>query len=419
MSASHKKTKKRPQPLYTGIEGDKTHHLTGPFLPQTPLGGTPRSASPAFRVNFTQRSAFIRWAIDPALSFKICLLPVILWLNWKLLAPYADPGAPNPFSIFLISGYIPTSSPEDPRYRKTWWDIPFIMFYVVFFSFVRQTLAIRVSRPLAKYFGLRSEGKLDRFGEQMYAFLYFMVFGAWGYRVMLQLPTYWYKTSALWEGGTILSSGIPDFLRPVIGYPHWDMKPDLKAYYLVQFGYWWQQLVVLVLGLEKPRKDYHELVAHHFVTLWLIGWSYLVNLTLIGNAVYMSMDIPDTFLAFSKLLNYIQWNTAKVYAFGIFFAIWTYFRHYLNILILWSVWFEEPTLPQSVKHWSWEEGVYLPNWMKYQIFIPLFLLQCLNLFWYYYMFKILVRGLMTNEVDDHRSDDEGDDDDNADDKKND
>jgi acyl-CoA-dependent ceramide synthase len=55
----------------------------------------------------------------------------------------------------------------------------------------------------------------------------------------------------------------------------------------------------------------------------------------------MSMDIPDTFLAvswlriqgshkstpiilqFSKLLNYIQWNTAKVYAFGVFFGVWT------------------------------------------------------------------------------------------------
>jgi len=81
----------------------------------------------------------------------------------------------------------------------------------------------------------------------------------------------------------------------------------------MQFAYWWQQLLVLVLGLEKPRKDYWELVAHHFVTLWLVGygsisqsriqakrifrWSYLVNLTYIGNAVYMSMDIPDTFLA--------------------------------------------------------------------------------------------------------------------------
>lgn len=269
--------------------------------------------------------------------------------------------------------------------------------YIVVFSFIRESLSSKVSRPLAKYFGIRNENKIDRFAEQMYALVYFTVFGAWGYRVMAQLPSYWYNTSAFWDA-----------------YPSWAIKPELKAYYLIQFAYWWQQLLVLILGLEKPRKDYLELVAHHFVTLWLIGWSYITNHTLIGNAVYMSMDIPDAFLALSKLLNYIQWNTAKTYAFGVFFLIWTYFRHYLNIWILWSVWFESSDIPEWTKKWSWSEGVYMPAWMPYQIFVPLLLLQGLNLFWYSLMTKILIRGIMTSEVDDHRSDDEGGDEDEHD-----
>ena len=33
--------------------------------------------------------------------------------------------------------------------------------------------------------------------------------------------------------------------------------------------------------------------ASHFTD----SWSYLLNLTIIGNAIYMSMDIPDAFLA--------------------------------------------------------------------------------------------------------------------------
>jgi very-long-chain ceramide synthase len=48
------------------------------------------------------------------------------------------------------------------------------------------------------------------------------------------------------------------------------MTGELKRYYLMQSAYWVQQLIVLVLGLEKPRKDYYELVAHHIVTIWLI-----------------------------------------------------------------------------------------------------------------------------------------------------
>jgi len=70
-------------------------------------------------------------------------------------------------------------------------------------------------------------------------------------------------------------------------YPVWTMTPALKSYYLLHFAYWLQQFLVLALRLEKPRRDYTELVVHHFVTLWLIGWSYLVNMTWIGNLVYM------------------------------------------------------------------------------------------------------------------------------------
>lgn len=51
------------------------------------------------------------------------------------------------------------------------------------------------------------------------------------------------------------------------------MLPELKHYQLMQAAYWCQQLIVLVLRLEKPRKDYHELIAHHLVTLWLIGYA--------------------------------------------------------------------------------------------------------------------------------------------------
>ena len=119
--------------------------------------------------------------IMTALAFKLLLLPLLLWVNWALLAPYLNLGVGNPFSVFIISGHIPTSSPSDPLYRKTWWDLPFIAYYIVVFSFIRETLSIKISRPLARYYGIRNENKMDRFAEQMYALVYFTVFGTWGY----------------------------------------------------------------------------------------------------------------------------------------------------------------------------------------------------------------------------------------------
>jgi acyl-CoA-dependent ceramide synthase len=157
----------------------------------------------------------------------------------------------------------------------------------------------------------------------------------------------------------------------------------LKYYYLLQFSYWLQQMLILIAKIEKPRKDYRELVIHvrapfsatltrvslprppsiadgrrrcrrlrprqHWVTLWLIGWSYAVNLTMIGNAVFITMDVSDVFLAIAKCVNYAEgkkstgfWSTV---CFAWFVVVWTYLRHWLNIRILWSVWNEFDLIP--------------------------------------------------------------------------
>lgn len=73
----------------------------------------------------------------------------------------------------------------------------------------------------------------------------------------------------------------------------------MKTYYLLEFAYWCQQFLLVALRVEKPRKDFAELVLHHIVTLWLVGGSYLVNATLIGNAVFITMDWSDVFLSVS------------------------------------------------------------------------------------------------------------------------
>ncbi|KAI0774245.1 TLC domain-containing protein [Fomes fomentarius] len=320
------------------------------------------------------------------------LIVFVLWANWEIAAPYVAKDIPNPLTpLIFISHRVPTSSNEDPRYQKGYLDLAFIAYHIVFWSFIRQSITLYICRPVARWFGIKKETKLDRFAEQGYAVIYFGVMGPWGIRIMSQLPTWWYDTKYFW-----------------IDYPHWDMKPELKRYYLMQASYWCQQLIVMLLGLEKPRKDYYELVAHHFVTLWLVGWSYLVNLTFIGNAVYLSMDIPDIFLALSKVINYIQWERIQLFVFAFFLVVWGYFRHWLNWVILYSVMFEFDLLPEWSKRWEPKDGVWLVWWMRYQIFAPLLLLQMLNLFWYYLCWRVAYRAITSSVVSDVRSDAEDD-----------
>jgi acyl-CoA-dependent ceramide synthase len=40
------------------------------------------------------------------------------------------------------------------------------------------------------------------------------------------------------------------------------MTAAVKLFYLLEFSYWLQQMLVMALKLEKPRSDYKELIAH-------------------------------------------------------------------------------------------------------------------------------------------------------------
>jgi acyl-CoA-dependent ceramide synthase len=89
--------------------------------------------------------------------------------------------------------------------------------------------------------------------------------------------------------------------------------------------------------------------------------------------------------------------------------VWTYFRHYLNLWILWSVYHDFDLIPVAERTlFDPLNGKWMDWWMKWQIFTPIALLQCLNLFWYFLIWRILFRVVFLNIQKDERSDDEDD-----------
>ncbi|GAK65825.1 longevity assurance proteins LAG1/LAC1 [Moesziomyces antarcticus] len=362
-----------------------------------------------------------RWMTAPASSLQLALIFVLAYFNWNFFIGTPDN---NPIAPFLmLSHRVPQSqvildsiAPKDgvqralqnliprsadsleARYQKGYNDLLFLVFYVIVFSFLRQSTTLYIFKPFAKWWGIKSESKQARFTEQGYAVLYWGSAAALGLYVMSFQDSWWYNLEHLW-----------------LKYPHWQMRSELKLYYLLQFSFWLQQALVMLLRLEKPRKDYYELIAHHLVTLWLIGWSYLINLTMIGTTVFVCMDIPDTWLGFSKALNYMGLDNITVVIFAIFMVIWTYFRIYLSAATLHSVWYQFELIPRYAREWEPEKGWWLVSWMRYQIFAPLFLLLLLNLFWYVLMWRIMFRAIR-GTVADERED--GEDDEEEDDKKN-
>ena len=222
------------------------------------------------------------------------LLPLILALtivSLYLVYPYPS----NPLSACLFLSYplarddpfIPAHVREDPNapthYGKGGRDFAFVGFYIIVLSFTREFCMQRLIRPIALHFGIKNRDKQSRFMEQAYTALYFGIYGPFGIYIMSRTPVWYFNTIGMYEN-----------------FPHRTHEAIVKAYYLLQASYWAQQAIVLLLMLEKPRKDFKELVAHHVITVSLIWLSYRFHFTYMGIAVYITHDISDFFLAVSQ-----------------------------------------------------------------------------------------------------------------------
>ncbi|KAH0523667.1 hypothetical protein TsFJ059_008638 [Trichoderma semiorbis] len=317
------------------------------------------------------------------------VLPAVLLLVF--LTGYAvNPSESNPLHHFLFLSYpMPQDDPLKPiHYGKGKWDIAFVAFYTIVLSFAREFIMQEVLRPLARMTGL-SKGKQARLMEQMYTALYFGVLGPAGMYVMSRTPVWYFNTRGMYEG-----------------FPHRSHEGVVKFYYLFQAAYWAQQAIVLLLGMEKPRKDFKELVGHHIVSLALIGLSYRFHFTYIGIAVYITHDISDFFLASSKALNYIDHPIVPPY-FASFVVVWIYMRHFINLKIIWSLFTEFRTVGPFELNWETQQ---YKCWISQYITTALLAsLQALNLFWLFYILRIAFRFIRDKEVTDDRSEDEDDD----------
>ncbi|KLJ08984.1 hypothetical protein EMPG_15592 [Blastomyces silverae] len=358
-----------------------------PSARQTQRGASERSGK-SHSKRRRARSFFRRWK---DISFKhTWLTPLILILI--ILAVYiVNPTESNPAHAAIFLSYPnPPETPDGPiMYGKGKKDLAFVGFYTIVLSFTREFIMQRIIRPWGVYCGIKGKGKMARFMEQVYTAIYFAFFGPFGLYVMSKTDLWYFNTTAMFEG-----------------FPHKTHTVDFKAYYLLEASYWAQQAIVLLLMLEKPRKDFKELVAHHIITLALIALSYRFHFTHIGLAVYITHDVSDFFIATSKTLNYLDSAIIGPY-FLTFICIWIYMRHYLNLRILWAVLTEFQTVgPFEL---NWETQQYKCRLSQVITFGLLSALQAINLLWLFLILRIAKNYVLSDLKKDERSDDEDED----------
>ncbi|KAJ2809265.1 Sphingosine N-acyltransferase lag1 [Coemansia guatemalensis] len=210
-----------------------------------------------------------------------------------------------------------------------------------------------------------------------------------GLYVMYNGP-HWMNTGGFWEG-----------------YPegHRQMSALMKTYYLVQMGFWFHQIFVLLI--EERRKDFVVMFTHHIITCNLLGWSLYMNFTRIGNAILCCMDFADIFLSATKCMRYLKMEKLSEVGFAIFILSWIYTRHYLYIKIMLSIIYEsQQYIPKDM--WYPEEGAYYNANVQLAFSILLGVLQLLLIYWLALVLRVVYRFVFAGDLEDNRSDSEDD-----------
>ena len=264
--------------------------------------------------------------------------------------------------------------------------------------------------PLASSMGIRKKKPKVRFAEQAWTLLYYIVSWSTGMYTMYN-SDYWLDLRALWRNWPI---------REMEGFAKW--------YYLVQFGFYLQQIVVV--NIEERRKDYAQMFTHHIITCALIFASYGYHQYRVGTLILCLMDLVDVFLPLAKILKYLHHHLACDIAFGVFIVTWLITRHVLYMWVWYSIYAH---IPQEIKYGCYQGSVQdlqgpfpTPNdwdhltqpfrdpvglvcWnnnIKWAFLTMLLALQCILLAWFVMIIRVAYKVLTGQGADDVRSDDE-------------
>ncbi|KAI9780545.1 MAG: sphingosine N-acyltransferase lag1 [Geoglossum umbratile] len=342
------------------------------------------------------------WIVDHQIGLSTNFL-ILLFLS-HLCFPAARR---HTRKFFELSYY----DPKIGKYGKGWNDIFMVVYWVIIFTGLRAAVMEWLLIPFARWGGVTKLKRRMRFAEQAWLFLYYTAFWTLGMYIMYK-SKYWLNLRELWTD-----------------YPERQMDGLFKWYYLVQYAFWIQQ--ILVVNIEERRKDHHQMVTHHLITCALMFGSYGYHQARVGNAFLCVMDVVDLLLPMAKMLKYFHFNTACDVAFGVFLVTWFGARHVLYMMLLYSVFVHlpetipfgcysgpngkgpDPSMPAPASLWKflapfmdsegpvcWTEGVH--GAFK-SLLVALQVITCV---WFVMIMKVAWRVIKGGAAEDSRSDDE-------------
>ncbi|KAI9740631.1 MAG: sphingosine N-acyltransferase lag1 [Claussenomyces sp. TS43310] len=344
------------------------------------------------------------WLVEHQIGLSVNLL-ILLGLT-HIWFPKARPTCRK---FFQLSYY----NQESAEYAIGWNDACMVLCWIVIFTGLRAFFLDHVLLPLAQHAGIRKKKDRMRFAEQAWLLMYCTTFWSLGMYTMYH-SDYWLNLRNLWTNWPI---------REIDGLRKW--------YILVQSAFWLQQIIVI--NIEKRRKDYWQMFAHHIITCSLLFTSYGYYLTKVANVVLCLTDVVDLFFPAAKCLKYLGFAKLRDGFFGLFVASWVIARHALYLMVCFSLWRDIPIeiaygcykgkkgaligpFSPGAGFWHLIEPFLHPqgtvcfdHGIKWAFLTGLLLLQGIMIMWFWMICKVAAKVVRGGQAHDSRSD-EGEDD---------
>lgn len=268
-------------------------------------------------------------------------------------------------------------------------DIYYVLFWVVTLTFLRSAVMQYVFTPLAVHgCKIRLRKAITRFAEQGWSNFYYTCLFALGVYLYVGLPYWVMKLDHLY-----------------IGWPHHQLAPLFKKYYLILIAFWIQQMIVI--QLEERRKDHWQMFSHHVITFLLVVGLYYYYFGRVGHAIMMIMDLVDILLITAKMLKYLGFLRLCDLMFMLFLVAWIVLRHGLYNVIFYHAYLNAG--PKMAEMECWRNTYEHRCWSKNIIRTFLGLLgglQVITIVWMYLICKVAYKVVRGKGADDVRSDED-------------
>eukprot|EP00126_Sphaerothecum_destruens_P002058 Sdes_comp15499_c0_seq1m4432 len=258
-----------------------------------------------------------------------------------------------------------------------------ILFLAVLLTLIRIFSSSLIFLPLGKYFKIELKS-LVKFPESGFKSVYYMFTWCYCYYLLFCSGSHNYFTDhySTWENWS----------------PGMYIDPLLYWFYMLQLSFYIHSIYA-TLVLDEIRKDFFAMMLHHFVTIFLIFFSFCCRYHRVGLMVLYVHDFCDVCLEFTKCLVYFKVRDGKHdrlmealsnAGFAVFTISWVYFRLYLfPCYALYSAFYYSILICENISLYFFFNGM-------------LFTLLLLHLYWFTFIVSMLFKVLLGYNVDDSR-----------------